>query len=134
MRGNPGNEMKFVIYEGGQIVNSAGENCDLTIVGDEFNPLAEIENDIENPYSDKSRGRIADPSADGDTRGTRVSFEQPKVLLNLLGEDSILGRSLFVFEKMINNADVDFRTGANYCCVIARMEPPTTMVSNVTWV
>ena len=52
MRGNPGNEMKFVIYEGGQIVNSAGENCDLTIVGDEFNPLAEIENDLENPYAD----------------------------------------------------------------------------------
>ena len=134
MRAEEDAPVKFVIYEGGQIVNSAGENCDLTIVGDEFNPLAEIENDIENPYSDKSRGRIADVIGDGDTRGTRVSFEQPKVLLNLLGEDSILGRSLFVFEKRIDNDEVDFRTDANYCCVIARMEPPTTMVSNVTWV
>ena len=131
MRAEEDAPVKFVIYEGGQIVNSAGENCDLTIVGDEFNPLAEIENDIENPYSDKSRGRIADPSADGDTRGTRVSFEQPKVLLNLLGEDSILGRSLFTFEDRDGGG---FPTTAEYCCVIARTEPPTTMVSNVTWV
>ena len=59
MRAEEDAPVKFVIYEGGQIVNSAGENCDLSIVGNEFNPLAEIENDIENPYSDMSRGRIS---------------------------------------------------------------------------
>ena len=120
-----------MIYEGGQIVNSAGENCDLTIVGDEFNPLAEIENDIENPYSDMTRGRISDVFGEGETRATAVSLDQPNVLLNILGKNSILGRSLFVFEK---RNDADFRTEAEYCCVIARMAPPTTMVSNVTWV
>ena len=130
MRGLDGNEYKFVIYEGGQIVNSDGENCDLTIVGDEFNPLAEIENDLENPYADQSRGRISNVFGEG-SRAEAISLDQPKVLLNLLGEDSILGRSLFTFEDRDGGG---FPTTAEYCCVIARTEPPTTMVSNVTWV
>ena len=91
---------KFVIYEGGQIVNSDGEGCDTTIVGDEFNPLAEIENGIENPYADPSRGRLAVVTAEeGVSNALAVTIDQPKLLVNLLGEDSILGRSLFVFER-----------------------------------
>ena len=81
-------------------MNSAGEGCDTTIVGDEFNPLAEIENGIENPYADQSRGRLAVVTAPaGVSDAEAVTIDQPKVLLNLLGEDSILGMSLFVFER-----------------------------------
>ena len=134
LTGIPDNEYKFVIYEGGQIKNESGENCDVTTVGEEFNPLAEIENDVENPYADKTRGRIANSFGFGDDNDEAVEVSSPKTLVNLLGEDSILGRSLFVFERYESRGDVAFEATATYCCIIARMEPPTTMVSNVTWV
>lgn len=95
---------RLVFYEGSEIYSTDDSDyCypTLALVGNEFAPLAEIENGVENPYSDKSRGRIVDFKATSD--GTE--FEQTKFLGNILGKDSILGRSLFIYESDDDSSD-----------------------------
>jgi hypothetical protein len=137
----PGYALKFVMYEGGELVNGdSASYCDVSLVGNEFAPLAEIENGVENPYSDETRGRI-DVSEPADALAD-VDFKQNKYLGNILGADSILGRSIFIYESTDDTSEprefeLDPDAGgfpSGGCCVIARMAPPTTMVSNVTWV
>jgi len=89
-----------VIYEGGNIIDQDLGQCELSVVGNEFNPLAEIENGIENPYADSTRGRIDVVVAGaGPNGGSNVEVDQSKLLVNLIGEDSILGMSIFIIEK-----------------------------------
>ena len=98
-------------------------------LGDEFNPLAPepksswkqdywgqwIETKVRPTNED---GRIDAITSDADGK---VSFRQEKLLQNLAGDDSLLGRGIYLSEK-----DSDIILG---CCAIGRdtyREPPTT--------
>jgi len=108
------------MYEGGTLVDSdSASYCDIDLVGNEFAPLAEIENGVENPYSDQTRGRIAPVTSMAGL--TEITLDQPKFLQNLGGYNSILGKSIFVTQPNLgNNPPVE--TVA--CCVIAQKAAP----------
>lgn len=83
-----------------------GAACDET--GEEFNPLFETDKyGNPNPFQDPSRGRLTIP--DSDANGD-ITIDTTKLMQNLAGHDSILGRSM-----TLKAAD-DSVLG---CCVIA---------------
>ena len=88
-----------------------GATCDQ--VGDEFNPLAEIDKyGQQNPYQDPARGTINAGSLTADASGI-VTIEASKdnvILQNLAGKDSLIGRSISITDAAAANTD---------CCVIA---------------
>lgn len=103
-----------------------GDDC--ADVGSEFNPLKEVKKGIANPYQDPARGRIDDITATVD--GT-FSGAQDKLLQNLAGPDSLIGRSLLLSTTV---TEVDPDAGVNIereetraCCVIALDDAPESM-------
>ena len=87
-----------------------GTTCDM--VGDEFNPLAEIDKyGNPNPYQDPARGTINSGALTLDATGalTLEASKDSVILQNLAGKDSLIGRSISL---------VDGATSAD-CCVIA---------------
>ena len=73
-----------------------GMTCDN--VGDEYNPLAEIDKYGQpNPYQDPARGRISGGKVTS-TSTNEIIFEvgDEEILLNLEGKDGILGRSVTI--------------------------------------
>ena len=95
---------KLFIREFGNIGNDCADG------GNEFNPLKEVKYGIENPYSDKTRGRILGLTSD-DTGA--ASLRQKILLQNLSGKESLVGKSLSLFKVVADMADelID-------CCVI----------------
>lgn len=90
-----------------------GEWCPMA--GPVFNPLAEFIwwDRVLNPFADPSRGTIADVTnvaADRDDDGNLV-WTQSKLLHNLAGKNSIIGKSIKM--KLTQDGD-DVRA----CCVI----------------
>lgn len=100
----------FTLTVGTTGVVGDGAVCDS--VGDEYNPLAEIDKYGQpNPYQDPARGRINGGMITTDSTGAIAIAPSSEnvVLLNLEGKDGILGRS-------ITRADAN----GSACCVIAR--------------
>ena len=88
-----------------------GATCDN--VGDEFNPLAEIDKyNQPNPFQDPARGTInaRELTADGSGDITVAASSENIILQNLAGKDSLIGRSI-TFADVGGNKD---------CCIIAR--------------
>ena len=74
----------------------AFNNC--ANVGKVWNPLSELDSlGRVNPYQDPTRGNIDCVDTDGD--GNITNSIQKEVLQNLSGHDSIIGRSVTVFQK-----------------------------------
>lgn len=83
-------------------------------VGKVWNPLSELDSlGRVNPYQDPSRGNIDDIVADAN--GAITNSIQKEVLQNLSGHDSIIGRSVTVFQK---NDDGTLPSQPIGCCVI----------------
>lgn len=69
--------------------------------GKEFNPLAEIdENGHQNPYQDPSRGRLDLVTVD--PKGGVRDATQEKVLINLSGFYSVIGRSILIYDQTVD--------------------------------
>uniref|UniRef100_A0A7S3MR79 Superoxide dismutase copper/zinc binding domain-containing protein n=2 Tax=Choreotrichia TaxID=141411 RepID=A0A7S3MR79_9SPIT len=95
-----------------------GENGDCVDLGDEFNPLLEKDKmNRFNPFQDPTRGRIGDITTDGD--GKVSTLVQKNVLVNLSGPDSIIGRSVGIYNSGYDSDNVTLKdkTAAD-CCVI----------------
>lgn len=101
--------LRFVINEFGKI------DCDAT--GDEFRPLQEKDKyNRNNPYQDPARGRLPSVTADG--TGAIPETITQNVLLNLEGKNSIMGRSILLFD---DSTDVDgaiITEEPVACCII----------------
>ena len=95
---------KLFIREFGNLGNECADG------GDEFNPLKEVKMGVENPYADKTRGRIVGLATDGTGA---ASLMQKTLLQNLSGKESIIGKSLSLF-KVVENMDDELID----CCVI----------------
>jgi len=94
-------------------VQTATVTCNST--GDEFNPLAEPDNE----YAEPGRGLIDPITADS---SGEVNFMQTDLLHNLGGPTAIIGKSLSIFLKSeydADNADDTDLATALGCCVIA---------------
>eukprot|EP00353_Schmidingerella_taraikaensis_P014974 CAMPEP_0185621956 /NCGR_PEP_ID=MMETSP0436-20130131/58949_1 /TAXON_ID=626734 ORGANISM="Favella taraikaensis, Strain Fe Narragansett Bay" /NCGR_SAMPLE_ID=MMETSP0436 /ASSEMBLY_ACC=CAM_ASM_000390 /LENGTH=273 /DNA_ID=CAMNT_0028263621 /DNA_START=14 /DNA_END=835 /DNA_ORIENTATION=- len=106
----------FLIHEFGSIKVSG--NTDCADLGNEFNPLLEKDKmNRFNPYQDPTRGRIADVTLDA--TGDLVDFVQKNVLVNLSGPDSIIGRSVAIYDDGYDSDNVTLldKTPID-CCVI----------------
>ena len=101
---------KLYIREFGNI----GDEC--ANGGNEFNPLKEVKLGVENPYADKTRGRI-NPFTSDDTGA--ASIMQKTLLQNLSGKESLIGKSLSLF-KVVEGMDDELID----CCVIGEDELP----------
>ena len=99
-----GGVYSFTLHRYGNIDNTggagAGDNDDEVCpkAGPVFNPLAEFIwwDMVLNPFADPSRGTIADVTvvdADRDADGN-FTWTQPKLLHNLAGKNSIIGKSI----------------------------------------
>merc|ERR1711862_246393 len=95
---------KLFIREFGNLGNECADG------GDEFNPLKEVKMGVENPYADKTRGRIVGLATDGTGA---ASLMQKTLLQNLSGKESIIGKSLSLF-KVVENMNDELID----CCVI----------------
>jgi len=106
----------FLIHEFGSIKVSG--NTDCADLGKEFNPLLEKDKmNRFNPYQDPTRGRIADVTLDA--TGDLVDFVQKNVLVNLSGPDSIIGRSVAIYDDGYDSDNVTLTdTTPIDCCVI----------------
>ena len=100
-----------------------GDSCDAADTGAEFNPLFETDKyGNPNPYQDSSRGRIPDISA-----SVSILESMPEqfastldgsdtVMQNLEGTDSLIGRSITLFDASDDTIVA--------CCVIGRDMAP----------
>jgi len=61
-----------------------------------FNPLAEMKNGVMNPYADPRRGTIDVISAPVTALLPDFSYVQTDILQNLIGENSLMGRSIYI--------------------------------------
>jgi len=78
--------------------------------GEEFNPYKEEWNGQVNPHADPTRGKI-----DGFTTDATGAFtlNQARLLQNLSGKDSIVGKSIELFQVVTDEDDISLG-----CCVI----------------
>jgi len=94
----PSGDYRFQVHEYG---NSYG-NDDLSIdtcsnIGDEYNPLREVNKaGTANPYQDPHRGRLDTVTTDG--TGLVTEARQYDFLANLSGHQSIIGRSIAIYD------------------------------------
>ena len=93
---DPDTKVAFKFNEYGRALGSlGGPLCDN--VGNEFNPLSELDSlGRVNPYQDPSRGNIDMITAD--SNGDIDNEIQKELLQNLSGHDSLIGRSVSVFD------------------------------------
>ena len=85
--------------------------------GKEFNPLAEIdENGHQNPYQDPSRGRLDLVTVD--PKGGVRDATQEKVLINLSGFYSVIGRSILIYDQTVDDNNKLINEHPLGCCVI----------------
>lgn len=61
-----------------------------------FNPLKEEKNGVANPYADPRRGTIDKITTPVAALLTDFDYVQTDILQNLIGEDSLIGRTMFV--------------------------------------
>jgi len=81
-------------------VNKLGKvDTDCANAGGEFNPLDEIYLGEVNPNQDSTRGRIDDITIALDSITNESTFTQSKLLLNMGGPESIVGKSLSLYLK-----------------------------------
>lgn len=108
-------DFAFLVHEFGLLREGANDCADL---GDEFNPLLEKDKmNRFNPFQDPTRGRIGDITTDAN--GAVSDLVQKNVLVNLSGSDSIIGRSVGVYDSGYASDNVTLTdTGAADCCVI----------------
>lgn len=88
--------------------------------GEEFNPYKEEWNGQANPHADPTRGKI-----DGFTTDATGAFtlNQAKLLQNLSGKDSIVGKSIELFQVVTDGDDISLG-----CCVIGQDVTPAHLV------
>ena len=89
--------------------------------GNEFNPLKELKYGVENPYSDKTRGRITGITTDA---SGAASLMQKTLLQNLSGKESLVGKSISLF-KVVEGMDDQLID----CCVIGEDALPKHLAS-----
>ena len=100
--------VRFVINRYGTL----GTMCDAT--GDEFNPLVELDPYYEPAeHQDPSRGRLDGFTTDMDGKG---AFHQKKLLQNLGGKESLLGKSITMLSVSAEEGVDDMLLD---CCIIA---------------
>ena len=94
---------------------TTGAGCDN--LGDEYNPLTEKDKlGRANPYQDPSRGRFENISVTGvDPDRDVTDLIQKDILLNILGPNSIMGRSIALYS--VDGAGV-LSASPISCCVI----------------
>lgn len=96
-----------------------GASCDQG--GAEFNPLAEfVQYGTPNPHQDPTRGRLDGFESDSYGDG---SFQQAKLLQNLGGKDSIIGKMIIMVQVKDESDSYDTDTVID-CCVIGQAPAP----------
>ena len=89
-------------------------------IGDEYNPLTEKDKlGRANPYQDPTRGRFTNITTD--STGSIADGIQKDVLLNLLGHDDLIGRSLAIYTT---DSDGVLAASPLGCCVIGYDQEP----------
>ena len=88
---------------------------DCNDLGGEFWPLKETSKFGKNPYQDPKRGKI--PSVKANSTGNLVAKTETNVLLNLSGDNSIIGRSVAIIEDGVTDFIID-------CCTIGYDKNP----------
>ena len=117
-------------------INSFGKTGDITqqtatvtcnSTGDEFNPLAEPDNEFAEP----GRGLIDPITSDANGEVTEDTFKQTDLLHNMGGPTALVGKSLSIYLKSEYDADAandtDLATALG-CCVIATDADPNAPV------
>lgn len=112
---NADTEYELKVFEYGDLTVKSGEIC--TAVGDEFNPWAQPAQAPQwngyswttPSYASENQGKIDGFETD---ESGNAEFLQHYFLQNLGGKDSLIGKSIVLFEK-------DDDTPIN-CCIIAR--------------
>lgn len=100
----PDTEYKLVIREFGK----TGIGCDKG--GEEFNPLKETYQGVQNPHQDPKRGRIHSFTTDNSGAAT---LWQDKLEQNLSGPETIMAKSL-----TLSKVDADKTETIVDCCII----------------
>jgi hypothetical protein len=116
---------RFQLGKFGDITQSAAV-CDS--VGTEFRPLQETDKyGRPNAFQDPARGRIASVTL-GAAATTVVDNIENNVLLNLSGKDTIIGRSISVYDMTTDAGGALVTTIPVACCVIGIDESPLPVV------
>ena len=106
---------------------------DCANVGAEFNPLDEIYLGEVNPNQDSTRGRIDDITISLDSVTMESTFSQSKLLLNMAGPESIVGKSLTLFLKSdLTAATAGAPATPLACCVLGINVNPNPVAATPT--
>lgn len=120
--GGTSKTLVFTLNQYGDITPDADGNI-CANVGKVFNPLQELVYNVPNPYSDPSRGTIANVDIPASLDPDPLVFTQAKLLQNLGGKNSITAKSIVVADSGAPDTPIG-------CCVIGDAAPPVDANSN----
>ena len=110
-------DVAYVLSQYGTTANNCGD------VGEEFRPLQEKDKyGQNNPYQDPARGRL--PAQKSDANGAIASSTTNNVLLNLSGDNSIIGRSIVIYNNAKDANGNRTSSTPMGCCIIGYDKNP----------
>lgn len=120
-------KIDLTINQYGDIYTTTTNTCDNT--GTEYRPLQEKDKyNQNNPYQDPARGRLPYRTLTTSATGALAATTTNNLLLNLTGDDSIIGRSILFYEMDATGKTRD--AVPKGCCVIAIDVNPNPLPTN----